>query len=163
MEGLNYMDNIKIKIRPYNKSNKKDKIMAKIMEELANKEKDKFNGVIREINRIQFYLETLYGITIETGYWGSLLNEVIKLNLKNNIEKSLGQNTIISSKYMTLIDKINILNKRSKTNWDIRFHGKNNELVDINYPNSPVGPDYEDYMYLDEALDAVINDLNEEK
>jgi len=83
------MNKIKIKIRPYNKSNKKDKVIAKIMEESANNEREKFDGVVREIKRIQFYLNTLYGITIEVGYWESLLNEVIKLNLKNNIENTL--------------------------------------------------------------------------
>lgn len=85
---------MEIKIRPYNRKNKKDKVMAKIMERLANKEKEKFDGVIREMTRIQFYLETLYGIKIEIGYWESLLNEVIKLNLKNNIENTLERKII---------------------------------------------------------------------
>lgn len=55
-----------------------------------------------------------------------------------------------------IIDKINYLNKDCKNNWEIRFHGN---YVDINYPDSPVTPDYEDYKSLDIALDEVIKDL----
>lgn len=57
-------------------------------------------------------------------------------------------------------DKINFLNKECKTNWEIRFHG---DYVDINYPDSPVTPDYEDYKSLDMALDEVIKDLLAQK
>ncbi len=56
---------------------------------------------------------------------------------------------------MKVIQKIQLLNKKSKHNWEIRFHGK---LVDINYPSSPVTPDYEDYTSLRKALDEVIED-----
>lgn len=52
--------------------------------------------------------------------------------------------------------KLNELNKRAMLNWEIRFHGS---LVDINYPDSPVTPDYEDFNSLEEALDAVLDDL----
>lgn len=55
-----------------------------------------------------------------------------------------------------IIDKINYLNKDCKNNWEIRFHGN---YVDINYPDSPVTPDYEDYKSLDIVLDEVIKDL----
>jgi hypothetical protein len=49
------------------------------------------------------------------------------------------------------------LNKYSTSNWEIRFHsGK----VDINYPDSLVGPDYEDYSSLEEALKEVEKDIN---
>ena len=61
---------------------------------------------------------------------------------------------------MTIIDKINFLNKDCKTNWEIRFHG---DYVDINYPDSPVTPDYEDYKSLNIALDEVIKDLLAQK
>ena len=57
---------------------------------------------------------------------------------------------------MKIEEKIKILNKSVKTNWEIRFHG---DLVDINYPDSG-SPDYEDYESLEEALDAVLEDIN---
>lgn len=61
---------------------------------------------------------------------------------------------------MKTTDKINFLNKDCKTNWEIRFHG---DYVDINYPDSPVTPDYEDYISLDMALDEVVKDLLAQK
>jgi len=61
---------------------------------------------------------------------------------------------------MKTTDKINFLNKDCKTNWEIRFHG---DYVDINYPDSPVTPDYEDYKSLNIALDEVIKDLLAQK
>lgn len=56
----------------------------------------------------------------------------------------------------TVDQKIRELNKRAKSNWEIRFHGN---LIDINFPDSPVTPDYEDFNSLDEALDEVLSDL----
>lgn len=50
---------------------------------------------------------------------------------------------------------INFLNQHATRNWEIRFHGK---LVDINYPDSPTTPDYEDYASLSEALAEVVKD-----
>ena len=83
------MKDIKIKIRPYNQSNKKDKIAARILEEQMNIEKEKFNGVIDKILIIQTILLKVYGVEIEMAYWNDLMGEVIKLNLKNNIERDL--------------------------------------------------------------------------
>jgi len=83
------MEDIKIKIRPFNKSNKKDKVMARILEDMANQEKEKFNGIIDSVIRIQLLLEKVYGIVLPIAHWNNLLSEVIKLNLRNNIERDL--------------------------------------------------------------------------
>lgn len=61
---------------------------------------------------------------------------------------------------LTVTDLINELNRRAKNNWEIRFHTKDGkQLYDINYPDSPVTPDYEDYTDLLDALSEVMADI----
>lgn len=63
-------------------------------------------------------------------------------------------------KEMGLEDLIGYLNNHAKSSWEIRFHTKDGkQLFDVNYPDSPVTPDYEDYSNLFEALTEVVSDI----
>lgn len=62
---------------------------------------------------------------------------------------------------MSILEKIEFINSKTKCNWEIRFHGK---LVDVLVYDSKATPDHEDFNSLEEALDDVIKDgFKEEK
>lgn len=59
---------------------------------------------------------------------------------------------------ITIGKMIEFLDERANTDWDIRFH---NPFYDVNYPDSPVTPDYEDYKELCDALWEAVKDVLE--
>jgi hypothetical protein len=90
------------------------------------------------------YWNDIYGPLTKNGegYWDDMENSDFNKNDYSPL-LSIGQ-------------MIEFLDEQSKLNWEIRLH---KPLYDINYPDSPISPDLEDYTELCDALWEAVKEV----
>ena len=115
----------------------KQHITPKQLNELSERGKDRLLDIF--VKKDVKLMEMIFGKNKEEPDL-KYLKETIEHDEENRLLLSVGQ-------------MIEFLDEKTSSNWEIRFH---KPLYDVNYPDSHISPDFEDFSKLCDALwDAV--------